>query len=205
VNQNQPSLDELTDRAEKLEDDGLRSDALEAWDRALQHYTTPYLLYRFGRLALELAKSTEAEKALLSAIDLAPEFPLPYTSLGVLYIERNDYPSAEIYLRKGLEIEEGPIAYTLLGVAQRRQGMATAAIDSFREAININPSYEEAYYNLGITIRPEQPAEAITLFRQAVNLDPEYAVAHRELGWALRQLENYTEAEYQSSKSNRIR
>jgi len=53
---------------------------------------------------------------------------------------------------------------------------------SLNEAIRIDPNYEEAYYNLGLTYREEQTAKAVELFDKAVELDPDYAMAHRN--WA---------------------
>lgn len=188
-----PSLDELTDRAEALEDTGSTTEALEAWRKALEHYTTPYLLYRFGRLAGQMMQLREAERTLLSAIGLAPGFPAPYTALGILYLERGDYESAEALLKRGLEVEESAQAYTLLGVSQRRRGMMTRARDSFCKAIKVDRDYEEAYYNLGIT--QQRTAQAVALLRRSLDLDPEYQAAHRELGWALRQLEDFAQAE----------
>ena len=37
-----------------------------------------------------------------------------------------------------------------LGIAYERSGMNTEAIESYRQAIKINPDYAEAHYNLGI-------------------------------------------------------
>ncbi len=190
------SIDELTDKAELLEYEGRISQALEAWRMALQHYTTPYLLFRFGSLAMECAQWEDAERALLNAVDLAPSFPAPYTGLGILYKEQGNFRSAEAWLKKGLALEESAPTYTALGVAQRRLGASSAAIQSFKRAIEIEPEYEEAYFNLGIMFPEERSAEAIASFSKALELDPAYQEAHRELGWALRRLARYDEAEW---------
>jgi Flp pilus assembly protein TadD len=62
--------------------------------------------------------------------------------------------------------------------------------------LRIDPNYEEAYYNLAVTLRDDQNTNALQLFEKAVELDPGYALAHRELGWSLRKLDRYRKAEY---------
>jgi tetratricopeptide (TPR) repeat protein len=201
------SLRDLTELAEKLEDTGSISEALSAWREALKYYTTPYLLYRFGRLAFELVDWAEVERALLSAIDLAPSFALPYTALGGFYVERGDYELGEAMLTKGLElwrdagldVEETAEPYTLLGIAQVYNRTPIAARESFKNAINADPNYEESYYNLAVI--EDRPSDAITLFHKAIEIDPEYQAAHRELGRVLKQSQRYREAEYHLRRS----
>jgi tetratricopeptide (TPR) repeat protein len=189
------SLDQLTEKAEKLEEAGSAREALASWREALKHFTTPYLLYRLGRLAMELEEWTEAEGALLQAVNLAPDFPGPYNSLGLLSLERGDYQTAQDYLKRGLAVEESAGTYSLLGTAQRSLGMTKAARWSYGKAVKIDPNYEEAYYNLALTYKSEQPDKALPLLEKAVALDPEYECAHRELGNTLRKLDKYPEAE----------
>lgn len=196
-----PSIDELTDKAEMLEEQGDLNEALGAYQEALRYYRTPYLLYRYGSLALLCGNTSEARSSLLSAIEIAPRFPAPYLRLGVLDIDRGHYESAKTFLQKGLEVEEGPAMYTLLGVAQRRLGLQSEAIDSFRRAIEIDPAYEEAYYNLAVMISSERPDEAWRLLDVSLRLDPQYEEAERELGWVLRRLESYDAAEYHLRKA----
>lgn len=86
-----PLIDELTDKAEMLEDSGFLDEALEAWREALRHHATPYLLYRLGSLALQRAEWSEAEKSLLSAVEIARDFAAQHVRLGILYIERGHY------------------------------------------------------------------------------------------------------------------
>src|SRR6185436_4635850 len=121
------TLDELIARAEDLEQTGQNEEAVSAWREAVKYRTTPYLLYRFGRLAIDFADWVEVEQSLLSAIDLAPDFPFPYTALGGFYLERENYKLGESLLTEGLKlwvaqgyhIPETAAPYTLLGTAQK--------------------------------------------------------------------------------------
>src|SRR6267142_2143328 len=132
---------------------------------------------------MERGEWTESESTLLQAVNLAPDFPGPYTTLGLLSLERGDYQAAQDYLRRGLAVEESAGTYTLLGLAQNSLGMTTAARWSYGKAIKLDPNYEKAYYNLALTYRNEQPDRALPLLEKAVALDPGYACAHRELGY----------------------
>ena len=179
-------IDELTDKAEMLEESGALSEALEAWREALRHHATPYLLYRLGSLALQCGEWSEAEESLLSTVEIARDFAAPHVRLGILYIERGHYEKAQAFLKKALQLEESAATYTLRAVAERRLGMPGEAIDSLHKAIEIDRGYEEAHYNLAVILAAEMPQKAIELLDTALELDQQYEEAHRELGWILR-------------------
>ncbi len=187
-------FEQLVDKAEQLED-RVPDEALRCWENALRYRKTPYALCRFGSLAIDLGRAEEGRNALLQAIELAPDFVAPYVVLGIFYLENSDYASALIYLQKSLALEESAATYTLLGVVQANLGMTETARWSYKKAIHLDPQYEEAYYNLALTFRNEQPAEALSLFERALELDPDYEQAHRELGYTLRKLDRFLEAE----------
>jgi tetratricopeptide (TPR) repeat protein len=198
---NPDSLDELTEKAEELEDLGQITEAIEAWRYALNKYTTPYLLYRFGKLAMDLGRLTEAEQSLLLAIQSAKEFPAPYVSLGILYLNQGKYEKAIEHLKRVLLLEKNASTYNLLGVAQNRLGITDQARINYNKAIKSDPAYEEAYYNLATTYRYEDHEKAISLFRKSLELDSEYSIAHRELGWLFNRLGRLSEAEYHLRKA----
>jgi tetratricopeptide (TPR) repeat protein len=191
------TTEELTDQAEQLEESGKLDEALEFWRAATRREADPVVLCEFASLATRLGKWSDAEEALLSAVNLAPELPNPYTFLGVLYFDQDMLEKATEYFQKSLAIERSASALTQLGVTQLELGLTDDARASLEEAIRIDPNYEEAYYNLALTYREEQQSKVIELFERAIELDPEYGMAHRELGWALsRGKDKDPEAEY---------
>ncbi|HVG22173.1 MAG TPA: tetratricopeptide repeat protein [Blastocatellia bacterium] len=195
MNEYNLTTDELVDNADRLEAEGNVDAALACWRIVVEREPDPISLCRFGRLATKAREWAEAEQAFQSAIALSPELSFPYDCLGSLYLKRDNAGLAQTYFKKSLEIEENAFTYTLLGAAQLRLGVPEAR-ESFVKALELDPSYEEAYYDLGLTLRHEHPARAVILFQKAIELDPDYGAAHRELGWALRQLEQLPEAEH---------
>lgn len=198
MNYDKLTTEELTDKAEALEESGMLNEALDLWRAAIQREPDPVILCQLGSLASRLEKWSEAEQALILASKLAPELPNPYALLGFLYFERGMLEKAVSYFQKSLAIEPSAAVFTSLGAAQFELGLTKDARASLDEAIRIHPDYEEAYYNLGLSYRDSEPSRAIDLFEKAIEVDPEYASAHRELGWALSRLEGKdAEAEYQ--------
>ncbi len=191
------TFNELTERAEQLENAGELDDALDFWRAAIQRESDPIVLCQFGSLARRLKRWSEAERALMRAMNVAPELPYSYTLLGTLYFDQDMLEEAREYFQKSLKIEKNAPTLTQLGVVQLELDLTEDARASLQEAIEIDPNYEEAYYNLGLTYREDRPSRAVELFEKAAELDPEYALAHRELGWALSRREGKdAEAEY---------
>ncbi|HNB71585.1 MAG TPA: tetratricopeptide repeat protein [Acidobacteriota bacterium] len=195
------TTEELIKKAEQREEAGLLQEAMECWRTVFKHNSDPICLCQLGRLAKELRQWTEAEQFFLSAIELAPKIRIPYDQLGLLHLHQNNLETAIEYFEQSLAIKGKPGIYSLLGVAQNRLGMTAAARESYEQALKLDPNYEEACYNLGITFREEQPDKAITLFQRAIELDPDYACAYRELGWVQRRTDQFTSAEYNLRKA----
>lgn len=190
------AVQSLIERAERLEEQGSFNDALEYWRTILEHEKDAVFLCRFGRVAMKANKFGEAHQAFLEAISLNPEFPNAYDYLGMWHAEQGNPEVAVKYFERSISIKGTAATYTLLGAVQLRLWRIEEARVSFTQALEIDPGYEEAYYNLGITLPRDQPKEAIILFRRALELDPKFAAAHSELGQALRRLNENAAAEY---------
>jgi tetratricopeptide (TPR) repeat protein len=187
----------LIEKAEQLEQSGRLTQALEVWRAAAEREPDPEVLCEFASLAMKLERWSDAEEALIKALQIAPVLPNPYTFLGSLYFKRDMLQKAVNCYQKSLAIELSASVLTLLSVCQLELGLTEDGRASLDQAISINPNYEEAYYNLGLVYRETEPSRSIDLFAKAVTLDPEYAEAHRELGWALNGFEGKdAEAEY---------
>ncbi|MEW6736583.1 MAG: tetratricopeptide repeat protein [Acidobacteriota bacterium] len=191
----------LIEKAEQLENEGCFSEALLCWRTLFKHNPDPVFLFHCGRLAMEIKEWVEAEQAFLSAIDLDPDLYIAYHGLAILYEKQDNLEKAQEYLKKCLEINQSADAFTILGSVQKRLSMILEARESFGKALQIDPNYEEALYNLALTFTDEHPDKAIDLLTKAIEIDPKYSYAHRELGWLLLQRDKYTDAEYHIRKT----
>jgi tetratricopeptide (TPR) repeat protein len=78
------------------------------------------------------------------------------------------------------------IAHNQLGNALVDQGQTEQGIAEFREALRIDPNFEQAHYNLGNALRARGEADAgIAEYREALRINPAYPDAHNNLGIAL--------------------
>ena len=86
-----------------------------------------------------------------------------------------------------------------MGNALQVKGELDAAIDSYKQAINIKPDYADAYYNMGNALKDKGELNtAIDNYKQAIKIKPDYADAYYNMGNALEDkgeleqaLENY--------------
>ena len=63
------------------------------------------------------------------------------------------------------------------------EGEDSDKIDSYKQAIRIDPDYADAHNNLGLAYHNlEMYEEAIESYKQAIRIDPDYADAHSNLG-----------------------
>jgi Tfp pilus assembly protein PilF len=186
---------ELFAEAIRLEEDGQGERALAAWRELAVSNPTRNVFLRLGGCAKDLGLADEAERAFIKVLEIDDQSAVAMSQLGLLAIHRRDYEAAERYLNRACAVEERPSSFTLLGVALRNLGKDLDAEAAYRRAIRLDSNYEEAYFNLGVLLRGDRPAEAQALFRKALELDPDYACAHRELGWVLHVRRTCEEAE----------
>lgn len=80
-----------------------------------------------------------------------------------------------------------PAAPLLARAAQlHKAGDLPAAVQTYRQAIVVDPGFAEAHNNLGAALRGwGKRNEAISAYLEALRLDPDYALAHANLGGAL--------------------
>jgi tetratricopeptide (TPR) repeat protein len=150
---------------------------------------------------------TQGESLLKMAMKLEPSVPEPPRSLGLLEIRRDDLPVEESFRRavklfehsirlEKLEGERCPATHTLLGATYQRLGEIDRAEAEFRTALEIDPKYEEAFFNLAMLRTESNPDEALSFLQRAIDIDSEYGEAHRELGVLFQKQDNLQEAEY---------
>ncbi|HQP11152.1 MAG TPA: tetratricopeptide repeat protein, partial [Candidatus Omnitrophota bacterium] len=74
-------------------------------------------------------------------------------------------------------------------------GQPETALKAFKTAVQLNPDFAEAYYNLGNVYSDlGQPSDAMKAYKLAVRLNPNFAEAHYNLGLAYTACGQYVEA-----------
>jgi tetratricopeptide (TPR) repeat protein len=196
---------ELFEQADRLEEEGERQRALNAWRQIPEAHPTRNAFLRLGSITKRLGLVEDSESAFQRALEIDGHSAVALTQLGILAIDSRRYDAAETYLKRARAVEEAASGLTLLGVALRNTGKDLEAEEAYRRAIRIEAEYDEAYFNLGVLLRDDRPAEAQALFRKAIELDPNVASYHRELGYVLTNRGSVVEAEEHLRKAIQLK
>jgi tetratricopeptide (TPR) repeat protein len=87
------------------------------------------------------------------------------------------------------------LAYNNLGFYLNGQGRTAEAMENYRQALKINPTYEDALNNLGYALAGQKNyAEAIPLYEAALRIRPDHVEVHNNLGNALSETGQINEA-----------
>lgn len=126
-----------------------------------------------GVLEHERGAGERAEALLKRAVALYPEAFLPNFSLGAIYSARGDLARAVVFLERAVAAEAVPQALYLLGRACHEMGRLAPAIRRLREAVRLDPTFEEAHHLLGLAYLDRRwHRKALAAFREAQRLDP---------------------------------
>lgn len=140
-------------------------------------------LNELGLILANHQNTTAAAEYLTRAIKANPGYPDAYLNLGFLeHCEGKLDQAAENY-RQAAELQPGgPDAYYCQAVAHD----GNEAINGFRAAIWMNPSFWQARYWLGMElVKERQIEEAQAQFAQIVRIRPDFARAHLMYGVGL--------------------
>ncbi len=95
-----------------------------------------------------------------------------------------------------------PVAVLNLGVIDTLEDKPEAAINNFLSAIELNPSYAEAYFNLGaVHYKLGNAKKAEQAFLKAIDLEPGYGRAHYSLGFLYFEQKKYDLAKLHADKA----
>ncbi len=160
--------------AETFFNDGGNEVALAYFQRVLavkpDHFES--LVYS-GVLCHQRGDGERAEDLLKRAVALYPDAFLPAFSLGAVYAARGRLPQAAALLERALAIDAIPQACYLLGGCRYEMGQVTAAIRHLREAVRLDPAFEDAYQLLGLACLDRRwYRKALEAFREGQRLRP---------------------------------
>ena len=180
---------ELFEAAIRAEDAGDSDKALWLYERAsLIDPTAPQPGIRLALLLIEVGKWKQAISVARQLTKRWPKFSAPYALIARSYGELGRWKMAERFYRESLAIKQEPWTWMFLGWALDRQGRHDEAQDCLRNALKVDPDYDEAHYNLGYGYRIQGKfALAEKHLRRAIEIDPKYGKAYAELGQLMAQ------------------
>jgi|SRR5271165_951081 len=200
-------MDPLQNKAEKAEERGDLELALQLWKQLAERSSDPALYARYGVIAQDLGKWDEAETAFAESIRLNPDFTMAMEGIGSLWATRTDksdkesFETARDWFLRALRLERKPRTLTLLSGAYVSLDDVPAARNALKEALRIDPKYEEALYNLAVLEKDNDPQMSGELLKKAIEIDPSYSLAHQELGKLYHRMGNLAKAEYHFRRS----
>lgn len=171
----------LADRVAAFVDQGQMSAAIELLTVNLET-EDPVQLLKAAHSLDDAGESDLARRAAEVVVRRFPDFWLAHQSLGRMALDQEDLPQAIESLSASVARKPRPATLSFLGFAYIQHGNEEAAIAAYRQALEVDPNYEEASYNLATLLVTSDPVEAKSLFRAALHEDPEYGIAHREFG-----------------------
>lgn len=150
--------------------------------------------YWLGRLDYDAQSYNDAINHFKDAVRLAPEMARAYDNLGLCYYQQNQNALAVESYRKAIDLDRSsphPSAWPYLNLAITLELMdqSKQAETNLRAAIQLDPKFAEAHFQLGNVLeRMGQANAAVGEFRDAANLDPNYAEPHYALARMYRKL-----------------
>lgn len=100
---------------------------------------------------LKQKKYTEAEKLFSDLAKEQPNNDGPYCNLAIIYYKANDYDNALKLINHALDINNNnPQAYNLRAQIMLKKSKVIDAKNDYLKAIEINPKYINAQYNLAL-------------------------------------------------------
>ncbi len=116
-----------------------------------------------GVVLLDLKRSAEAQAEFQTALELDKNNPEAHHNLGLAYAEQNRLAEAVVAYKKALSFPTyatPEVAYYNLRNAYIRLGKAPEAEESYRAAVQLEPTLISAHYGLGVALGPNRPETA---------------------------------------------
>ena len=147
---------------------------------------------------LKLFKEKKFNKVLKLGIKLlkknSQDFDLLY-ALGLSAISLQNYSDAEKFLKRTLNLKKTAYIFYIYGNVQSKLKNYTQAIEAFKNALNLNPKFSEAYNNLANAYKLiNQIDDAIINYNNSIKQDKKNLTAYFNLAVLFKEKKNYEES-----------
>lgn len=127
---------------------------------------SPTALTNLGLVDFRLGKADEAKGYLKHAVRDRPQNGLAWITLGLIYNNANEPEAATAALAQAVCVEpRNPGAHNYFAVILSRRGWYSGAEDELQRALQLDPNFAEAHFNLALTYLQQDPP-AIELARR---------------------------------------
>lgn len=115
-------------------------------------------LVNLGATEFRLGHYEEAQRLLNRSLQIKADNPMAWCNLGILYLEQNDPLRALAAMAQAvIYAPKDAVTRNYLGVAAGRNRWFDAAEAELRRAIELNPDYADAHFNLAVFCLERQP------------------------------------------------
>ena len=129
---------------------GKYRDAAQAYKKAIRlDQSDANIQYALGLSYNRLGRTAEEILAYKRAIEIRPDFTNAFELLGLAYFKQKRYKNAIKAFEQLQSYKADAETYNYLGESYFALGKTQESVNAFSNAINANPDFEKARYNLG--------------------------------------------------------
>lgn len=159
----------------------------------------------------------EAEPLFMAIIEEDSSHVEAHSKLGMLYMKKQDFPKAELYFSKLVNLKQDPIFFSNLGAALYQQQRLVEAAEAYENALALDDKRGERLQSLGqVYFELGEDEKALHYFERAANRKPkdldlklilaDYYERLVQLSEAIKKLEEILEADpYNQEVKKRLR
>lgn len=183
-----------------------RAAAVKTLDRIIQENPSDIeARYRMGLLYVEGGDYDSALALSHAMVKQHPNWAEGHQLQGFVLFYKKQYRDAIALLQKSLLLQPNVGAYYVLGLSHYYQNETELAMNQFRKALDINPSFTRARVHLALLLLNKQRLDdSIKEAKTALADDEENALAHNVLGSAYLAKGNYSEGITELNKALEI-
>ena len=182
--QNETEMVELREQYKKSVDDAAKRQEVAVAIKRNEDKVTASQIYQNGSECYNRGDSAEAIKLYNQAISLDGKYAAPWTGLGWVYSDQEQYAKAAECFQKAIELYDGfAVPYNGLSYAHNYNKDYKKAIEYGEKAIQLDPNYAAAWNNVGLAYSNlGEYGKAVEYYNKAIAIDANDEIPLANLG-----------------------